>query len=326
MRFVITGSAGFIGFHLARRLLSDSHAVVGIDGITPYYDQALKRRRHRMLAEHSDFRAHEMMLEDGERLTECIAAARAEVVVHLAAQAGVRYSNENPRAYLDSNVVGTFNLLQALRAHPCRHLLIASTSSVYGANTERPFSERQQTDHPLSLYAATKKAAEAIAYSHAHLADQPTTVLRLFTVYGPWGRPDMALFKFVKRILADVPIEVYGHGRMTRDFTYVDDVVEAIRRLIECTPGRAETGLPAPYRIVNVGTGAPVALEDFITAIEAALGRAARRVELPMQPGDVPATHADTELLRRLTGFTPSVSLREGVAAFVAWYRDYYSP
>jgi UDP-glucuronate 4-epimerase len=325
MRFVITGTAGFIGYHLARRLLAAGHAVVGIDGITPYYDQALKRQRHQMLAELAGFRAHEVMLEDPQQLAQCIAAAEADIIVHLAAQAGVRYSNENPRAYLDSNVAGTFNLLQALRAHPCRHLLIASTSSVYGANAERPFSEQHRTDHPLSLYAATKKAAEAIAHSHAHLADQPTTVIRLFTVYGPWGRPDMALFKFVKHILEGTPIEVYGHGRMTRDFTYIDDVVEAICRLVECRPGRVESPSPvAPYRIVNIGAGAPVALEDFIAAIEAALGRAARRVDLPMQPGDVPATHADTELLRRLTGFTPSVSMRAGVAAFVAWYRDYY--
>ncbi len=327
MRFVVTGTAGFIGFHLARRLLSNGHAVVGIDGITPYYDQALKRRRHQMLSELPGFSVHEVMLEDGPRLADCIAAAAADVVVHLAAQAGVRYSNENPRAYLDSNIIGTFNLLEALRAHPCRHLLVASTSSVYGANAERPFSEQHPTDHPLSLYAATKKAAEALAHSHSHLTGQPTTMLRLFTVYGPWGRPDMALFKFVTRILEDVPIEVYGHGHMTRDFTYIDDVVEALCRLIECVPGHAETGgAAAPYRIVNIGAGAPIALGDFIAAIEAAVGRAAQRVDLPMQPGDVPATHADTELLRRLTGFTPSVPVRQGVAAFVAWYREYYSP
>lgn len=321
MRFLVTGTAGFIGFHLARRLLHDGHAVVGIDGITPYYDQALKRRRLQLLTELAGFRAHETMLEDAARLHACIAAAQADVVVHLAAQAGVR-GNENPRAYLDCNVAGTFNLLQALRANPCRHLLVASTSSVYGANP-RPFSERQATDRPLSLYAATKKAAEALSHSHAHLAGQPTTVMRLFTVYGPWGRPDMALFKFVKNILQGAPIEVYGHGNMTRDFTYVDDVVEAICRLTERAPGPAG-GEPTPYRVVNIGAGTPVTLADFIAAIEAALGRTAQRLDLPMQPGDVPATHADTELLRRVTGFTPSVPVRDGVARFVAWYREYY--
>jgi UDP-glucuronate 4-epimerase len=328
MRFVITGTAGFIGFHLARRLLSAGHTVVGIDGITPYYDQALKRRRHRMLAESGGFSAQEMMLEDGERLAACMAAAAADVVVHLAAQAGVRYSNENPRAYLDCNVTAMFNLLEALRAHPCRHFLMASTSSVYGANAALPFSELHRADHPLSLYAATKKAAEAIAHSHAHLHGLPTTVLRLFTVYGPWGRPDMALFRFVKSIIEGAPIEVYGHGRMSRDFTYVDDVVEAVCRLIDRVPARTdgEPGLSpvAPYRIVNIGNGAPVPLVDFIAAIETAVGRAALRVDVPMQPGDVPVTHADTALLRALTGFTPAVPLRAGVAAFVAWYRDYY--
>ncbi len=322
MRFLITGSAGFVGFHLARRLLADGHAVFGIDGITPYYDQALKRRRHQILAEQPGFVAREATLETADELTRLVAEAGADIVIHLAAQAGVRYSIESPRTYIDSNIVGTFNLLEALRAHPCKHFLMASTSSVYGANPKQPFEEDDDTSHPVSLYAATKKATEALAYSHAHIHNLPTTAMRLFTVYGPWGRPDMALFKFTRSILEGAPIDVYGSGKMTRDFTYIDDVVEAVCRLSACTPERS--ALTAPFRVVNVGCGNPIGLEDFIATVERAVGRKAIRRDLPMQPGDVPATWASTALLERLTGFKPKPRLAEGVQAFVTWYRDYY--
>jgi UDP-glucuronate 4-epimerase len=321
MRFLITGTAGFIGFHLAQRLLAEGHTVLGIDGLTPYYDQALKRRRHEILARFPNFTARELMLEDAARLTACVAEAKAEITVHLAAQAGVRYSNENPRAYIDSNIIGTANLLDALRAHPCRHLLLASTSSVYGANRQQPFEESHCSDQPLSIYAATKKATEVIAYSYAHLTGCPITAMRLFTVYGPWGRPDMALFKFTGSIIAGTPIEVYGDGKMTRDFTYVDDVVEAMCRLVEHPPERTAT---APFRVVNIGNGSPLGLEDFIAVVELAVGRKAVRQLLPMQPGDVPATFASTALLEQLTGLKPRIKVADGVRAFVEWYRDYY--
>lgn len=322
MRFLFTGTAGFIGFHPAQRLLADGHMVMGIDGITPYYDQALKRKRHERLTRFPQFSARELMLENARQFAETVAEAAADVVFHLAAQAGVRYSVENPRAYVDSNIVGTFNLLEALRARPFRHLLAASTSSVYGLNEQQPFEESHRADQPASLYAATKKATEAIAYSYAHLLDIPTTITRLFTVYGPWGRPDMALFKFTKNIIEGMPIEVYGAGKMTRDFTYVNDVVEALCRLAECAPN-ADDG-KAPYRIVNVGCGRPVGLDDFIATIEIAIGRKAVRRDLPIQPGDVPATWASTDLLEQLTGFRPATPLAEGVRAFVTSYRDYY--
>jgi UDP-glucuronate 4-epimerase len=322
MRFLITGTAGFIGFHLARRLLADGHTVLGVDGITPYYDQTLKRRRHQELARYPSFTAREAMLEDAQTLAGHVADANADIVAHLAAQAGVRYSAENPRAYIESNVVGTFNLLEALRPRLPRHLLIASTSSVYGANAQQPFEERHNTDQPLSLYAATKKATEAIAYSYSDLHGVPTTMMRLFTVYGPWGRPDMALFKFTRNIMAGEPIEVYGAGKQTRDFTYVDDTVEAMVRLTGRAPGRE--GRAAPYRVVNIGGGNPVGLDDFVATVEAAVGRKALRRDVPMQPGDVPATWASTAVLEQLTGFKPATPLSEGVRAFVAWYREYY--
>jgi UDP-glucuronate 4-epimerase len=325
MRFLITGTAGFIGFHLAQRLLAGGHTVLGIDGITPYYDPALKHARHGLLAASPNFTPRELMLEDSARLTEAVAEAEADIAIHLAAQPGVRYATENPRAYLDSNIIGTFNLLQAVRAHPCRHLLLASTSSVYGANTQQPFEEHHCSDQPLSLYAATKKATEVIAYSHAHIYGLPITAMRLFTVYGPWGRPDMAIFKFTAGIVAGTPIEVYGGGKMTRDFTYVDDVVEAMCRLAGSVPGQgAATDATAPYRVVNIGNGSPIGLEDFIAAIERAAGRQAVRRLLPMQPGDVPATFASTAVLETLTGFRPKTSVADGVRAFVEWYRGYY--
>ena len=319
MRFLVTGTAGFIGFHLAQRLLADGHWVLGVDGFTPYYDPNLKRRRHQELARSSAFVAREALIEDAQALTGLVAEANADMVVHLAAQAGVRYSAENPRAYIEANIVGTFNLLEALRQRPPRHLLMASTSSVYGAGLQQPFEETQDTDHPVSLYAATKKATETIAFSYANLNGLPITVMRLFTVYGPWGRPDMALFKFTRNIIAGEPIDVYGAGKQTRDFTYVGDVVEAMVRLATHPPESSP-----PYRVVNVGGGRPVGLDDFIAVIEDIIGRKALRRELPMQPGDVPATWASTALLEQITSFRPMVTLPEGVRAFVTWYREYY--
>jgi len=322
MRFLVTGTAGFIGFHLAQQLLAGGHAVLGIDGITPYYDQTLKRRRHELLARFPQFSARELMLEDAGQLAETVSEAAADVVIHLAAQAGVRYSIENPRSYIDANIVGTFNLLEALRTRPCQHLVLASTSSVYGLNQQQPFQESHRTDESVSLYAATKKATETIAYSYAHLFGIPTTVARLFTVYGPWGRPDMALFKFTRSIIEGTSIEVYGAGKMTRDFTYVDDVVEALIRLADSAPATDQT--KPPYRIVNIGSGRPVGLEDFIATIESAIGRKADRRYRSMQSGDVPSTWASTDFLEKLTGFRPGTPLVEGVRAFVAWYRDYH--
>jgi UDP-glucuronate 4-epimerase len=332
MRFLITGTAGFIGFHLAKRLLADGHIVCGVDGFTPYYDVSLKKARNEILTRSNLFTSHATMLEDDKRLAAVFEAAKPDVVVHLAAQAGVRYSLENPRAYINSNVVGTFNLLELVRRAPPRHLLIGSTSSVYGASPEMPFRENDRANHPLTLYAASKKATELMAHSYAHLWDVPTTVLRFFTVYGPWGRPDMALFKFVDAILNGRPIDIYGEGRMSRDFTYVDDLVEAMVRLVSCAPPRssaqqtdADDSLSpaAPYRVVNIGRGAPVNLLDFVDTIEKAVGKKAARNVMPAQPGDLQDTFANSDLLERLTGYRPATPLSEGVAAFVAWYRSY---
>jgi UDP-glucuronate 4-epimerase len=334
MRFLITGSAGFIGFHLAKRLLGDGHEVVGIDGMTPYYDVTLKETRHSILGESPRFSAEIVMLEDFARLEAIAAAFKPDVIFHLAAQAGVRYSLENPRAYVDSNLVGTFNVLELARLFPVKHLIMASTSSVYGGNEVMPFRENDQTDHPLTLYAATKKSTELMAHSYAHLWKIPTTMLRFFTVYGPWGRPDMALFKFVDAILHDRAIDVYGQGRMSRDFTYVEDLVEAMVRLVRCAPVTGavidtddpiESQSPsAPFRSVNIGGGQPVALLDFVEAIEKALGVPAKKNLLPMQMGDVPDTFASADLLERLTGYKPSTPVKDGVEAFVAWYRGYH--
>lgn len=329
MRFLVTGTAGFIGFHLARRLLADGHEVQGIDGMTAYYDVELKKKRHALLARSNRFTAHVLMLEDQERLAAVFAEAQADIVVHLAGQAGVRYSLENPRAYVDSNLVGTFNLLDLMRMRKPKHFLYASTSSAYGANEKMPFEETDRADYPITLYAATKKAGELMAHSYSHLYEIPTTALRFFTVYGPWGRPDMALFKFVDAILHDRPIDVFGEGRMSRDFTYIDDLVEAIVRLADAVPARG--GAPAgsvspaaPFRVVNIGRGEPVKLLDFIEAIEHKLGRPARRNLLPMQPGDVTDTFANADFLEALTGYRPATPLAAGVGAFVDWYRDQY--
>lgn len=330
MRFLVTGTAGFIGFHLARRLIAGGHFVHGVDGMTPYYDVKLKQARHALLAQTNQFRGEVAMLEDDAGLSKLIAAEKPDVIVHLAAQAGVRYSLENPRAYIDANLVGTYNVMEAARKAEVRHFLIASTSSVYGANTEMPFRENDRTDRPLTLYAATKKATEEMAHAYAHLWKIPTTAVRFFTVYGPWGRPDMALFKFVKATLAGDPIDVYGHGRLRRDFSYIDDLVEAIVRLIDKPPREGASVGPldslspaAPYRVVNIGGGQPVELLDFIDAVERALGLPVKRQFLEMQKGDVPATWASLDLLRALVGDIPRTGVDEGVKAFVEWYRGY---
>jgi len=329
MRILVTGTAGFIGFHVAKLLLGAGHTVCGVDGMTAYYDVALKRRRHAMLLQQPQFSAHEVMLEDMEGLERVYAQFTPHAVIHLAAQAGVRYSLENPRAYIDANLVGTFNVLELVRAHQPVHFLLASTSSVYGANTAMPFREDDHADHPLTLYAATKKATEAMAHSYAHLWKVPTTAFRFFTVYGPWGRPDMALFKFTKGILEGTPIDIYNNGDMARDFTYIDDIAKAIVLLIDAVPQPGDTELgaspAAPFRVVNIGNGEPVSLMAFVEAIEQATGRKAIRNYLPMQPGDVPRTFADAGLLERLTGFRPGTPVAEGVVRFVRWYRDYYN-
>ncbi|SES07419.1 UDP-glucuronate 4-epimerase [Tranquillimonas rosea] len=328
---LVTGSAGFIGYHLAARLLADGWTVTGIDAITDYYDVSLKRRRHAMLSQSPGFRPVEDRIETPGLLMEQM-AERPDLVVHLAAQAGVRYSIEHPRSYVEANVVGTFELLEAVRAHPVPHMLLASTSSVYGANSEMPYAETAKADTQMSFYAATKKATEAMAHSYAHLYGLPTTMFRFFTVYGPWGRPDMALFKFTRAILEDAPIDIYNHGDMSRDFTYVDDLVEGIVRLADAVPERPDGPPPegdslspvAPFRIVNIGHSAPTRLMDFVAAIERATGREARRNFMDMQPGDVPATWASADLLESLVGELPDTPLDEGVRRFVAWYRDYY--
>ena len=329
----ITGTAGFIGFHLAKLLLAEGFRVHGYDGMTDYYDVRLKQRRHAMLLQHPGFSATEAMLEDQSRLDAVIDDFAPEVIVHLAAQAGVRYSLENPRAYLDANIIGSFNVMEAARRLGVAHLLMASTSSVYGANTEMPFCETEKADTQLTIYAATKKANESMAHAYAHLWGLPTTMFRFFTVYGPWGRPDLALYKFVDAILDDRPIDIYNHGEMYRDFTYVDDLVRGIRLLIDAVPERPESGVVpegdslspvAPYRVVNIGNSDKVRLLDFVDAIEACLGKKAVRNYMGMQMGDVPATWADATLLHRLTGFRPQTDFRDGIARFVAWYRDYY--
>ncbi len=329
---LITGSAGFIGFHLCQRLLADGFKTIGLDGFTDYYDVALKRKRHDMLQVHDGFIPVEGLVEDDDLVGSLCAQHRPDVIIHLAGQAGVRWSIENPRAYLDANLTGTFQVLEAARAHPPSHLLMASTSSVYGANTQMPYAETDKADTPMSFYAATKKANEAMAHSYAHLYGIPTTMFRFFTVYGPWGRPDMALFKFTKAILEGRPIDVYNHGDMRRDFTYVTDLVEGIRLLIDAAPDRnmseiADDSLStiAPWRVVNIGNGAPVRLLDFIEAIEAATGKPAIKNMMEMQPGDVPATWAKADLLKALTGYAPSTDIQTGVRAFVDWYRDYYA-
>lgn len=330
MKYFVTGTAGFIGFHLARRLLSDGHEVVGYDGVTDYYDVSLKHARLALLAGEPRFNFVQAMLEDAPRLTQALAEAGADVVIHLAAQAGVRYSIEHPQSYVQSNLIGTANLLEAVRAHPPQHFIFASTSSIYGGNTKFPFAETDRADSPVSLYAATKKAGEAMVHAYSHLWQLPATCVRFFTVYGPWGRPDMALFKFVSAIAAGQPIDVYGGGKMQRDFTYVDDLVDALVRLAALPPGKNKISeadslsAVAPYRMVNIAGGEPRELMDFIAAIEAAMGQAAQLNLMDMQAGDVTATESDTGLLRALLGSVPTTKLETGIARFVDWYRQYY--
>lgn len=330
---LITGTAGFIGFHLAKALLDAGYRVIGFDALTDYYDVQLKQRRHQMLLQNAGFSAVEERLETPGVLRGLMAEHTPDLVVHLAAQAGVRYSIDEPRSYVDSNLVGTFELLEALRAHPPKHAMIASSSSVYGANTDLPYAEHDKADYQLSFYGATKKATEAMAHSYAHLYGLPITMFRFFTVYGPWGRPDMAIFKFTKAILAGQPIDVYNHGDMRRDFTFVEDLVKALADLADIAPTvpqvdedeRAPGQSPAaPWRVVNIGNNQPVPLTAFIDAIETAIGQKAVRNLMPMQDGDVPATWADCTLLTELIDEVPQTPVEDGIARFVAWYRDYY--
>ncbi len=328
-RALVTGSAGFIGFHMCRRLLEAGWQVTGLDGMTPYYDVGLKERRLGILKQHPGFTPVEALVEEPGRVMGIVAAERPDAIIHLAAQAGVRYSIDAPRAYVEANLIGTFEVLEAARAHPPAHLLMASTSSVYGANRKMPYAETDQADHQMSFYAATKKATEAMAHSYAHLFAIPTTMFRFFTVYGPWGRPDMAPYKFTRAIIEGETISIYNHGDMMRDFTYIDDLVEGIFRLIGAPPaeriGEIDSLSPvAPWRVVNIGNGAPVKLMDFVGAIEAATGRQAIKDFQPMQPGDVPATWADAALITALVGPLPQTDIADGMRRFVAWYREYY--
>ena len=333
-KVLITGTAGFIGYHLAAHLLDEGFQVIGFDGMTDYYDVTLKQRRHQMLLQNPHFSCVEGMLEDFDLLHKLVENTKPDIIVHLAAQAGVRYSLENPRAYINTNIVGTFNVMECAREFGVEHLLMASTSSVYGANTDMPFAETDKTDTQLTIYAATKKANENMAHSYAHLWKIPTTMFRFFTVYGAWGRPDMALFKFVDAALKGKPIDVYNNGDMARDFTYVTDLVHGIRLLCDCPPAEPDSvddiaagdslSPAAPYRTVNIGNNDKVQLLDFINEIEAAIGQPIERNYMEMQKGDVPATWANSKLLQQLTGYQPQTSVREGIAKFVAWYRDYY--
>lgn len=335
MRYFITGTAGFIGFHLARRLLEDGHEVLGFDGMTPYYSLRLKEARNAGLAQFPAFRPVIGMLEDKSLIDKSVEDFKPDVLIHLAAQAGVRYSLENPKAYLDSNLIGSWNILEIARNYGVGHLMLASTSSVYGANPDIPFRESDRADEPLTFYAASKRATELMAHSYAHLYKVPITAFRFFTVYGPWGRPDMALFKFVDAIHKGQPIDIYGEGRMSRDFTYIDDLVESILRLSHVAPAeenrvpeeKAEDTLSrqGPFRVVNIGGGQPVELMTFVETVEKAVGKPAVRNMLPMQQGDVPRTYASPDLLEALTNFKPSLSVEEGVARFAAWYKDYYN-
>ena len=333
MKILITGVAGFIGFHVAERLLAQGHVVVGLDNLNDYYEVSLKLARLARIESRPNFRFIRLDLADRTVMAELFAREKFERVIHLGAQAGVRYSIDNPHAYADANLVGHLNVLEGCRQNGVGHLLYASSSSVYGLNRKTPFSTSDSVDHPVSLYAATKKANELMSHSYAHLYDLPTTGLRFFTVYGPWGRPDMALFKFTQAILAGHPIDVYNQGDMRRDFTYIDDIAEAVVRLMTVIPTRnpdwtVESGSPAessaPYRVYNIGNSQPVQLTEFIHELELALGVSAKMNLLPMQPGDVLETSADTSALAAAIGFKPHTPLADGLARFVGWYRDYY--
>lgn len=332
MKILITGTAGFIGSHLSKKLISTGHEVVGIDNINDYYDVTIKEDRLKSIGI-ENFTFYKINLEDDASMDEIFKNEKPQVVVNLAAQAGVRYSLENPRAYIDSNIVGFTNILECSRHHKVEHLIYASSSSVYGANTSKPFSTSDNIDHPLSLYAATKKSNELMAHTYSHLYNLPTTGLRFFTVYGPWGRPDMALFKFTKAIVNDEAIDVYNHGKMMRDFTYVDDIVEAISRLVQkpAQPNPEWTGNNpdpsssyAPYKIYNIGNNSPVRLMEFVEAIENKLGKVAKKNYMDLQPGDVPETYANVDDLFNNIDFKPETTIQDGVNNFVDWYLDYY--
>ncbi len=334
MKILLTGAAGFIGMHTALVLLARGDEVVGVDNLNDYYEVALKDARLARLLSHPKFRFIKLDLADRAATAELFAAEKFEGVIHLAAQAGVRYSIINPQAYLDANLQGFLNILEGCRRNPVQHLVYASSSSVYGGNAHMPFSEGHNVDHPVSLYAATKKANELMAHTYSHLYGIPTTGLRFFTVYGPWGRPDMAPFLFARAILAGKPIDVFNHGKMLRDFTYIDDIVEGVVRVLDkpATPNPEYTALQpdpatgtAPYRIFNIGNNQPTPLMEFIAAMEESLGITAQKNFLPMQPGDVPATAADTDRLDAWVGFKPNTPIRQGVSQFVSWYRDYYA-
>jgi UDP-glucuronate 4-epimerase len=333
MKVLVTGAAGFIGMHTSERLLARGDEVVGLDNINDYYDPQLKLDRLARIEPHPNFRFVKLDVADRPAMEKLFADEKFDKVIHLAAQAGVRYSLENPHAYIDSNIVGFMNILEGCRHNKVKHLVYASSSSVYGGNTKMPFSEHDSVDHPISMYAATKKANELMAHTYSHLFGLPTTGLRFFTVYGPWGRPDMALFLFTKATLENRPIDVFNHGKMQRDFTFVDDIVEGVIRVTDHTaegdpdfnadapdPGRSK----APFRVFNIGNNNPVQLMDYIGAIESALGMEAKKNFLPMQDGDVPATYANTDELNAWTGFAPATSVTDGVARFVDWYRAYF--
>ena len=333
MKVLVTGAAGFIGMHCIERLLARGDQVVGIDNLNDYYDVALKESRLSRIADHAAFRFHRVSIEDKEAMAGIFAKENPDRVIHLAAQAGVRYSLENPHAYIDANLQGFMNILEGCRHNDVAHLAYASSSSVYGGNAQMPFSEHHSVDHPVSLYAATKKANELMAHTYSHLYSLPTTGLRFFTVYGPWGRPDMALFLFTDAIRNGRPIDVFNQGAMVRDFTYIDDIVEGVIRVLDKTatpdpdfdPMNPDPGTStAPFRVFNIGNGNPTPLMDYIGALEDALGMTAEKNMMPMQPGDVPATSADTSELRDWVGFTPNTDVRDGVQRFVDWYIGYY--
>jgi len=330
---LVTGAAGFIGFHFAKRCLGLGHRVISIDSVNDYYDVELKKNRLKLLQSHPNFEFHQMQLEDRAAIAELFRSNHFDRVVHLAAQAGVRYSIENPFAYTQSNIDGTMTILEGCRHHQIEHLIFASSSSVYGLNSQQPFATEHHTDHPVSLYAATKKSNEMFAHCYAHLYKLPCTGLRFFTVYGPWGRPDMALFKFTKAIFEGKAVEVYNHGKMKRDFTYVDDIVDAMIPLMDqiplenpgwdnATPNPSTSS--APYRLYNIGNNQPTELSYFISVLEQAIGKKAQLQFLPMQPGDVLSTYADVDSLADAVGFKPKTKIEDGIANFVAWYREYY--
>ena len=331
MKVFITGTAGFIGFHLAKLLLKEGFKVHGYDSINDYYDVNLKHARQNILLKDKNFSTTKGLLEDHDKLNEVVDKFEPDIIIHLAAQAGVRYSLENPRAYINSNIIGTFNVMELAKKHEVKHLLMASTSSVYGANTEMPFTETEKADTQLTIYAATKKSNESMAHSYSHLWKIPTTMFRFFTVYGPWGRPDMALFKFVNGIINNKPIDIYNNGEMYRDFTYVDDLVNGIKLLVDCIPNNKKVSendslsTVAPFRIVNIGNSNKIKLINFIDAIEESLNKKAIRNYMPMQKGDVSKTWADASLLQKLTNYKPKTYYKDGIANFIKWYLDYYN-